>query len=291
VLFVVTVSFILVSFWGYRYYFEKKQQEKAAITQPKQTAKSDTSFSDSLQNLLNSAVAQLHKVSDSVSIDSSSDTALASKLIQFNRLRNEITQMIENKNNSQNSAAGNEKISQLQQSLEELKTRNDEIAAQNEKLSTMVKELMEKKGNTTVHSTGKQLASSAYTLPVLVAHLRFVGLSVSKNKSVTNIAAQTERLYGSFQINIKPNNKDNKIYIVIVQPDGKTLISPGGRSGTFKSDSGTRPFSTSIKFDNKTDNGNRLVFTIDSRNFQKGKYAMKIYHQGVMIGRLTRTFF
>jgi len=121
--------------------------------------------------------------------------------------------------------------------------------------------------------------------------LRFVGLSVSKNKSVTNIAAQTEKLYGSFEINIKPNNKDNTIYIVIVQPDGNTLVSPGGRSGTFKSDSGTRPFTTSILFDNKRDNGNKLVFAIDSRNFQKGKYAMQIYHQGVMIGRLTRIFF
>lgn len=291
VLFVVTVSFILVSFWGYHYYFEKRQQQKVAVTQPRTTANSDTSFSDSLQNLINSAVAQLHNVSDSVSIDSSSDTLLAFKLIEFNHLKNEISRMIENKNMSRNSIADNKKISQLQQSLEELKTRNDEIAAQNEKLSTMVKDLIEQKGNTPVQSKGKQLASSAYTLPLLVAHLRFVGLSVGKNNSVTNIAAQTERLYGSFEINIKPNNKDNTIYIVIVQPDGKTLMSPGGRSGTFKSNSGTRPFSTSIKFDNKRDNGNKLVFTIDSRNFQKGKYAMQIYHEGLMIGRLTRTFF
>lgn len=289
VLFVVTVSFILVSYWGYHYYFEKKQQEKVAITQPKESAGRDSSFLDSLQNLLNAAVVQIHNVSDSISIDSSSDTALAAKLIEFNRLRNEITKMIENKNASQNSAADSERISKLQQSLEQLKVRNDEIAAQNEKLANMVKELMQK----TVPSkpAGKQLASSAYTLPVLVAHLRFVGLSVSKNQSVTNIAAQTERLYGSFQINIKPTNNDNTIYIVIVQPDGKTLMAPSGRPGMFKTDSGTRPFTTSIKFDNKRDNGNRLVFTIDSHNFQKGKYAMQIYHQGVMIGRLTRTLF
>ncbi|MGN6800396.1 MAG: hypothetical protein ACTHJN_00740 [Ginsengibacter sp.] len=290
VLFVVTVSFILVSYWGYHYYFQKNLQQKTAVIQPSKT-KADSSFSDSLQNLLNAAVVQIHNVSDSISIDSSSDTALASKLIEFNRLRNEITQMIENKNASQNSAVDSEKINRLQQSLEQLKERNDEIAAQNEKLAHMVNELMQKKATTPAKSAGKQLASSAYTLPVLVAHLRFVGLSLSKNKSVTNIAAQTERLYGSFQINIKLTNKDNTIYIVIVQPDGNTLVTSSGRSGMFKTDSGTRPFSTSIKFDNKRDNGNRLVFTIDSHNFQKGKYAMQIYHQGVMIGRLVHTFF
>jgi formamidopyrimidine-DNA glycosylase len=199
--------------------------------------------------------------------------------------------MIRNKDASQNSAAENEKISQLQQSLEALKTRNDEVAAENAKLANMVKELMQTKAISSAPTSGKHLASSAYTLPVLVAHLRFLGMSVSDNKSVTDIAAKTERLFGSFQINIKPSNKDHTIYIVIIQPDGKTLIIPGGRSGTFKTDSGTKPFTTSITFDNKRDNGNRLVFTIDSHNFQKGKYAMQIYHQGVMIGRLARTLY
>ena len=290
VLVVVTVSFILVSFWGYRYYFEKKEAQRTIVVKPKQATDAGTSFSDSLQNLLDLAANQLQVSSDSISLDSTSDTALASKLVEFNRLRNEITEMIRDKDASQNSAAENERINQLQQSLEALKTRNDEVAAENERLANMVKQLMQTKGKPAPKS-GKHLARSAYTLPVLVAHLRFVGMSLSDNKSITNIAAKTERLYGSFEINIKPTNKDNTIYIVIVQPDGKTLITPTERSGTFKTHSGTKPFTTSIKFDNKRDNGNRLVFTIDSHNFQKGTYAMQIYHQGVMIGRLTRTLF
>jgi flagellar basal body-associated protein FliL len=291
VLIVVTVSFILVSFWGYRYYFERKEAQRTTVTQPKQPVDPTTSFSDSLQNLLNLAAAQVQDSSDSISLDSTSDTALASKLVEFNRLRNEITEMIRNKDASKNSAAENERIDQMEQTLEALKTRNDEVAAENVRLANMVKQLMQTKGKSPASKSGKHLASSAYTLPVLVAHLRFVGMSLGDNRSITNIAAKTERLYGSFEINIKPGNKDNTIYIVIVQPDGKTLIAPGERSGTFTTDSETKPFSTSIKFDNKRDNGNRLVFTIDSHNFQKGTYAMQIYHQGQMIGRLTRTLF
>ncbi len=289
VLVVVTVSFILVSFWGYRYYFERKEAQSTTLTQPTQSVDPATSFSDSLQNLLNLAASQLQDSSESISLDSTSDTALASKLVEFNRLRNEITEMIRNKDASQYSAVESERIDQMQQSLEALKKRNDEVAAENERLANMVKQLMQAKGASSARKSGKHVASSANTLPVLVAHLRFVGMSLNNNKSITNIAAKTERLYGSFQINIKPDNKDNTIYIVIVQPDGKTLITPTERSGTFKTDSETKPFTTSITFDNKRDNGNRLVFTVDSHNFQKGTYTMQIYHQGVMIGRLTRT--
>lgn len=295
VLVVVTISFILVSVWGYRYYFEDKKGQKTAIIQTQPKADSNSSFSDSLQHLLDLSVAHLHETAGSISIDSSSDTALASKLIEFNRLKNEIAQMLKTKYSQKGMNDAGEKIAQLQQSVEELKNQNDEVAAENERLSQMVKQLIDKKNTSSGAAASspnhKHLASSAYTLPVLVAHLRFVGLSLANNKSVTNIAAKTERLYGSFQINIKPYNKNHFIYIVITQPDGKTLTEPSGNSGTFKTGSGTKPFSSSIRFDNKSDNGHRLVFTIDAHNFQRGKYTMEIYHQGVMIGKLTRTFF
>ena len=154
---------------------------------------------------------------------------------------------------------------------------------------------MEKKetpaNRATASSAKKHLASSAYTLPLLVSHLRFVGMTVSDNNRVTNIAAQTERLYGSFQLNVKPANTNNAIYVVVIQPNGKTLLNSAWESGTFETKSGIEKYSTVLHFDNQKDNGNRLVFSIDSHNFQKGKYAMQIYHDGVMIGRLTRTLF
>ena len=292
---VVTISFILISIWGYHFYFAKKNEQPVVQNIPMEPSLAHkTSMRDSLQILLNSAVEQIGNPADSISFDSSLDKTLALKLIEFNRLRNEISEILKNKTSTEDMNEASDKISQLQQSVEDLKNKNEEVAAENERLNQMVKELTEKKGTprkrTTTRPT-KHLASSAYTLPVLVSHLRFVGLSVSNDKRETNIAAKTERLYGSFQVNIKPSNTNNAIYVVVIQPNGKTLLNSAWESGTFETKNGIKTYSVVLHFDNTKDDGNRLVFSIDSHNFQKGKYAMQIYHQGVMIGRLTRTLF
>jgi len=293
---VVTISFILISIWGYHFYFAKKNTQPIAQIDPQESSPvHKTAVRDSLQILLNAAVAQLGNPADSITFDSSVDKTLAVKLLQFNRLKNEIAEILKNKTSSQDMGVAGEKITQLQQSVEELKNQNDQVAAENARLNRIVKELMEKKETSasrgTASSDKKHLASSAYTLPLLVSHLRFVGMTVSDNNRVTNIAAQTERLYGSFQLNVKPANTNNAIYVVVIQPNGKTLLNSAWESGTFETKSGIEKYSTVLHFDNQKDNGNRLVFSIDSHNFQKGKYAMQIYHDGVMIGRLTRTLF
>ena len=292
---VVTISFVLISIWGYHFYFAKNKVTPAVQTvqqEPEMVHK--TSMKDSLQTLLNSTVGELGNTNDSAYMDSSNDKTLAVKLIEFNKLKNEIAEILRNKSSSADMSVASDKISQLQQSVEELRKQNNEVAEENARLNDMVKQLLEKKGapepRVPAHSA-KRLASSAYTLPLLVSHLRFVGISVSNDKKETNIAANTERLYGSFEINVKPTNKNTAIYVVVIQPNGKTLLNSAWESGTFETKSGSRVYSALLHFDNQKDNGNRLVFSIDSHNFQKGKYAMQIYHQGVMIGRLTRTLF
>jgi hypothetical protein len=297
---VVTISFVLISIWGYHFYFTKNNTTAALRAPVSQTVQQapvvvhKPTLRDSLQTILNLTAQRLVTENDSAYLDSSADKTLAVKLIELNRLKNEIAEILKNKSASEDTSS-NEKISKLQQSVEELKKQNNEVAQANERLSEMVKKLIEKKGcnagRTSSPLTEKHLAGSAYSLPLLVSHLRFVALSVNNDKKETNIAAKTERLYGSFQINAKPDNRNNAIYVVIIQPDGKILLNPKLKSGTFKTKTGSSAYSTVLHFDNTKDNGNRLVFSIDSPNFQKGKYAMQIYHEGVLIGRLTRILF
>jgi hypothetical protein len=293
---VTTISFVLISIWGYHFYFAKSKTQTAqpVFQQVKQAPLKvqKATLSDSLQTLLNLTAKGLVNENDSTILDSSVDKTLAVKLIELNRLKNEIAEILTNKSSPGDTSA-NAKISQLQQSVEELQKQSNEVAEENARLNEMVKQLMGKKGTSTVGTSNskKHLAGSAYTLPVLVSHLRFVGLSINNDKKETKIAAKTERLYGSFQINVKPSNKNTAIYVVVVQPNGKTLLNSAWESGTFETKTGSKVYSALLHFDNVKDNGNRLVFSIDSHNFQKGKYAMQIYHQGVMIGRLTRTFY
>ncbi|MGN6193473.1 MAG: hypothetical protein ACTHOB_00945 [Ginsengibacter sp.] len=291
-LLVVTISFILISIWGYNFYFQPKvpQTVTQEIQQPVPIAKK-TSMKDSLQVLLASTVQQLGN-EDSTFYDSSTDKTLELKLLEFNKLKNEIAEILKNKSSSKDMSEASEKIGQLQKSVDELRSKNDEVAKENMRLNKVLKQLITE--NKPTERKTKTVDKVNYTgpLPVLVSHLSFKGVAESdNNERETNIAAQTVKLTGSFLLSAKPTNNSPSIYVVIVKPDGNTLLNSSWQSGTFETSSGRQTYSALIHFDNVKDNNNRLQFTIDARKFQKGKYAMQIYHQGTMIGRLVKTFY
>jgi hypothetical protein len=182
----------------------------------------------------------------------------------------------------------------LQQNINELKNENNKIRAENERLNKLIKGQNKKSNDATQNTTAssapkKHFAKSAYTFPVLVTHLRFAGITLSDNKnSETHIASKTKKLTGSFQINVKPFNQTPEIYVIVIQPNGKTLYNSAIESGIFETKDGKKVYSALLHFNNK-ENGKRLSFSIDEKHFQKGKYIMQIYHQGIMIGRLTKT--
>lgn len=282
---VVTIAFILISIWGYHYYFGSKDSKSISDVENVPVIVKKTSMRDSLQTLLNSTVQEMNYEGDS-----SYDTTLELKLIEFNRLRNEIAEILKNKTSSKDMSVASEKIGQLQQSVDELRNKNNEVAQENARLNKILKKLIvEKKyGN----KSAKAKTTSASSLPLLVSHLRFLGIGMKNdNERVTNIASQTVKLLGSFQINVKPQNPSTSIYVEIIQPNGKTLLNSSWQSGTFETTSGRKIYSALLHFDNIKDNKNRLQFSIDSHNFQKGKYTMQIYHQGIIIGRLVRTLY
>lgn len=275
-LIIVTISFVLISIWGYHFYYSNINKQTSQKVGQRAIAIQKTAKKDSIQSLVNSFRFEAEDENDSVFTDSSIDKELASRIIEFNRLKNEITEILKKKSSAREMSETNEKISQLQQSVEDLKNKNDTIIRENERLNQMVKELMGKKeidaSPKKSSTSSKRLANSAYTLPLLVSHLRFEAYTFSDGKK-ENIAAKAERLYGSFQVNIKPFNANTSIYVVVIQPNGKTLLNSAGGSKTFDSPNGKKIYSAFIHFDNKKDNGSRLGFSIDSDSFQKGKYA------------------
>jgi len=292
-LIVVTIAFILISIWGYHFYFQSKETKPLSDVQNVPVIVKKTAMRDSLQILLNSAVQEMNYEGDSTFYDSSDDTTLELKLIEFNRLRNEIVEILKNKTSSKDMSVASEKIGQLQQSVDELRNKNNEVAQENARLNKILKKLIvEKKNGSSTNKSAKKKATSASSLPLLVSRLRFLGIGMKNdNQRVTNIASQTVKLLGSFQINVKPNNPSTSIYVEIIQPNGKTLLNSSWQSGTFETTSGRKVYSALLHFDNIKDNKNRLQFSVDSHNFQKGKYTMQIYHQGIIIGRLVRTLY
>lgn len=290
---VVTVAFILISIWGYHYYFQPKTPAVLSQNNQETPYAEKTAMRDSLQILLNSTIQQLEGENYSA-YDSSVDENLKAKLVQFNQLKNEITEILKNKTSSKDMSVASEKIGELQQSLNDLRDKNEEVIQENERLNKLVKQLVgekTKKSGSGSKST-KKISAYARSLPLLVSHLRFTAIQVqAANERATSIASETQKLTGSFQINTKPNNTTTAIYVIIIQPNGKTLLNSSWQSGTFETSSGRKTYSALLHFDNDKDNKNRLQFSIESDHFQKGTYTMQIYHEGIMIGRLKRTLY
>jgi len=177
------------------------------------------------------------------------------------------------------------KIAALEKNIEELRNENIAVTKENARLNEMVTQLLEKKQKEKEQKPADEESKyqPALSLPLLVSHLRF---GAYNNDKKTWLAAEAMKLIGSFEINVKGENRTNEIYIVILKPDGQVLLSAPGSAATFNTNMGRKTYSAVVHFDNAKDNHKRLQFTINSNRFNKGKYIMQIYHQGIMIGRL-----
>jgi len=293
VLIIITISFVLISIWGYHFYYSDKNDQPLVRHEIKAAPQNHLN-NDSLGNI-NSQNEYSLLENFAYETDTSGDSVLISKILAYRRLRSEIEAILIKKHSDKEMADPSQQILELEKDIEELKNKNDTIIRENERLNKLVTELLHKKevakDEPAEPRVSNQIEHAAIRLPVLVSHLRFAAYDVNKSQAVTNLATDAERLTGSFQMNIKPYNTNHSVYVVVIQPNGKVLNAGKSQNKTFNSQSGKKLYSAVIHFDNKKDNGTRLSFSIDVTNLQKGKYVMQIYHQGVMIGRLTKTLF
>jgi hypothetical protein len=285
-LIVVMIAFTLISIWGYRFYFSKKVAQKVNALAEKKT--NDARVYQTYQKPLDSALQQLNNPADTITYDSS-DHELALKIMEFNRIKNEIALILKKRASAKDSASEIEVVN-LQKTIDKLRNQNIEITKENARLNEMVKLLPESKQKEKQQrpASEKSKEQPASSLPLLVSHLRF---GAYNNDQKTGVASKTKKLAGSFEINVKPQNTSAVIYVVIVQPNGKVLLNASGASATFQTISGRKVYSAAVHFDNERDNHKRLQFSVNSDTFYKGKYKMQIYHEGIIIGRLEKILY
>ncbi|MEO6839061.1 MAG: hypothetical protein ABI261_04425 [Ginsengibacter sp.] len=291
----VTISFVLISIWGYHFYIQPKGNDisqsanKSSVNiQKKDTVNSQKSLQDSVNS--EPIIQQNNLVVDSAD---TSDKVLESKLLEYNKLKEDITQILKNKTSSSKDLSdANEKIAHLQQNIDDLRNQNNAVAKENAKLNKMLNRFIadnKQKGKNSVNNSAKNSQTPKAVSPsVLVSRLKF--FAVDENKRLTMQASNAVRWDGSFEINVnseKINSQD--IFVVIVQPNGKVLLNSAWESGTFEANSERKIYSAVLHFDIVKDNHKRLYFSIDSHSFRKGSYKMLIYFNGVLIGRMERS--
>ena len=288
-LIVVTIAFTLICVWGYRFYFSKNASQSLIDSlKVNVLASKKTNYAERPQILFDSVIRQLNNPADTIAYDSADDE-LALKIMEFNRIKNEIALVLGNRLSAKDSASET-KIAVLEKEIEELRNQNIEITKENARLNETLRQLpgSKQKEKAQKPASEKSKIQPASSLPLLVTHLRFAAYN---NDQKTGLASETKKLAGSFEINVKPQNAITAIYVVIVQPNGKILSNASGTAASFETPSGRKVYSAVVHFDNEKDNHKRIQFSVNSDAFSKGKYKMQIYHGGIMIGHLEKTLY
>jgi len=291
----VTSSFVLISIWGYHYYFQhKNDQPVSKATEKKLPETSPQVHQDSAHNFTDSTVSLLDSQFQNKGLNNSDSLSktLQLKLIEYKKIQGEIEEILKNKEVLKNKVDEAKKINQLQKNIDSLKKRKEEMLNENEKMNqilTQKEQLRSAPAKTDNLKNTKNIQPTS--LPLLVSHLNFVAINGKGDyEKQTMLASQATKFEGSFEININPKmNNASEIFVKILQPNGRPILNASSGFSVLEAETGKSAYSVVLHFDKNKDNHTRLKFSITSDVFHKGRYTMQIYHNGIMIGRMQRT--
>jgi hypothetical protein len=121
----------------------------------------------------------------------------------------------------------------------------------------------------------------------MASALNLAAVDAREDKDVpTEQAKKADKLVGSFVVQ---NNMDKvmnaEVFVVLTEPDGQTLQNSSWDSGTFTTKQGSRKsYTRKVKFDYDKGEQKRLLFSFDMENAKAGKYALQVWHEGLLIG-------
>lgn len=286
----VTVSFVLISIWGYQYYFKNKS-EKPLTTLKKQPDIQEIPTGDSLQRIKESNTLVISPPDSIGSVVDSSDQTLEAKILEYNQLKEEIAEIQRNKEVLKKKMEEMKKIGEIQKNIDSLKGQKEAIILENEKMDQLLKQKQQEQtiNKTEIEKSSKSPHTS--TLPLLISHLKFEAIKETESYDApTVLASKASRLEGSFEINItSKKNISPDIFVKIMQPNGRPVLDAASGFALLENHQGKSSYTSLLHFDKTKDNNKRLNFSIKPKEFYKGKYTMQIYHNGVMIGRTQRT--
>jgi chromosome segregation ATPase len=291
------LSIILLCTWGYQYYHQI-QEDKGKTTVAKATP---PAASDAARDSL----LKIYKVTLNA-LDSRMDTAwnyadslkgnLDINLKEFYQLRDEIAALLQAKvPNAGDLILARKKIGELQQKVEQLRYTNSDVEKENKRLKAILEKMARETGgiernSIQVERENKNLTDKLSAITTIsTVNLNLAALA-NNDQEETSAAEQTEKLVGSFTVKNTGNNYSKcDIMIVVVQPDGQVLQKSAWESGSFETNEGKKIYSCKVRCETAKGESKKLNFSLTADNYQKGNYSMRIYHNGVMIGKMSKT--
>lgn len=296
-LLLVIVSGILLWTWGYRVY--NKNDNGTVKTQPADSAAIARVVRDSLQQQYTATLQELNTQIDSTLYGSDSLRGqLSAKLEEFFRLRDEINELLKDKSGSFKQDLAKQKIIELQIKVQELRNRNADVEQENKKLNALLAQLKDLEKNNPGQDNARRVSydsrAADNNTPVsavfTASDLRLSAMMTDNDRETeTSSAQQTEKLVGSFVVRNAGAVNNSEIMVVVVQPDGRVLKGSAWESGIFSTPEGKKIYSYKLSFDYSRGESKKLLFSLSADKYQKGNYIMQVYHNGSLIGKLSKS--
>jgi len=309
-LLLLLLSIGLVGTWAYHLYDKTQYAQIEGERAQADSAAAALAIKDSLHAVYSSTISDLDNKlttsydSLSVSQDSLETTRVKAdslqkrlqlKLVEINRLKSEISGILNNGNASTaDMTLARQKIEELQQRVAELQTQNNSMEEEKRQLSATFTQLSQTSDKleqnirrlTDENASLNAKIESASLFVASEIKLSAVNLRSTKEQE-TSQYKKADKFVISFILQNNVNSYDNaEVMISIIQPDRQVLQNSNWDSGAFdtKSD-GRKNYTRKVKFDYAKSERKELNFTLDPEEFQKGNYVLQVWHRGVMIGQ------
>lgn len=255
-------------------------------------------------------------------------TGMSMSMQEFYLLRAELNALLAEQPSQANIQAASRKIEELQSKIRQLNLANKDIEYENKRLTVLLQQLaaMQKNNqqsevaevNYTPVSNNNSQQENALKAPVNVLNavetdnnppepvkktesagpsftafdLRLTAYKEGEDNDTkeTEWADETSKMVGAFTFrNNSTQNNSTDVFIVVKQPDGKVLQKSTWESGTFEpKEGGKMIYSCKLRYEYGSWEAKRLFFTLVNENYQKGKYTMLVYHNGIVVARMTK---
>ena len=261
---------------------------------------------DSLKNVYSNTITSIDN--NLVKTNSENNPELQAKYQEVESLKAEISKLLVSNGEGATETA-QQKIQELQLRVENLQIRYEDAASQNKKLQDLIKQLTATR-NAQQSSVGKSsgepqltdqqirnqaktilaqdnntITDNAANLISKASDMQFFATE-SNGETLTTKSNSAEKFKGSFVFkHANTNKKNDDLYIVIIQPDGKTIKGPSWDIGVFNSDEGKKVFSKKIPVSLDGEN-KKINFEVAPDDFMPGPYKVEIWYQSHTIGTL-----
>jgi predicted nucleic acid-binding Zn-ribbon protein len=293
----------LVGTWIYHLYDKTQYASQRKEVFIKDSIAVAEAVQDSLQQLYARSMQSLDRKLDSAQFGADSlRFTLETKMVEINRLRNEINSILKNRGASQSDMLmARQKISELQTLVDEMKGQKLSLEEEKLKLAETMSRLngeinglqdnVKKLGDENKSLSDKMNLASLF----VASEIKLNPVTVKNDKEVeTTQAKKTSKLVISFTVQNNMTDYDaTDVFIIITQPDGKVLTPDVWESATpMTTHSGDRKnYTRKVRFEYSKSEAKQMTFSINADAYQVGAYSLQLYHKGYKIGQTNKTLY